>query len=118
MELIAFLVVGLITGGLAWRKGQNPWLWILCGAVTPAAVTIAFIMLSQRGALKALGPGMTGWYIDHALCLTPLILVAFLPVATQDVERQKRSRRLGSYIALGTIAVAILIILVAVASRR
>ena len=65
MEFIAFLVVGLITGALAWRKGQNPWLWIVCGALTPAAVTIAFIILSQRGALNFLGPGMTGWYIDR-----------------------------------------------------
>jgi hypothetical protein len=118
MELIAFLVVGLITGALAWRKGQNPWLWIACGALTPAAVTISFIILSQRGALTFLGPGMTGWYIDHALCLTPLVIVAFLPVATQDVELQKRSRRRGSFVALGILAVAILIILVAVASRR
>lgn len=118
MELIAFLVVGLITGALAWRKGQNPWLWIAAGSLTPAAVTIAFIILSQRGALAFLGPGMTGWYVDHALCLTPLIIVAFLPVRSQDVDLLKCARRRGSIVALGTIAVAILIILVAVASRR
>lgn len=118
MEFIAFLVVGLITGALAWRKDQNPWLWIVCGALTPAAVTIAFIILSQRGALNALGPGMTGWYIDHVLCLTPLVIVAFLPVRSQDVDLQKRSRRRGNIIALGMIAVAIAIILVAVASHR
>ena len=118
MELIAFLVVGLITGALAWRKGQNPWLWIVCGALTPAAVTIAFIILSQRGALAFLGSGMAGWYVDHAFCLTPLVIVAFLPVRSQDVDLQKRARRRGSIIALGNIAVAILIILVAVSSRR
>ena len=84
---------------------------------------------TQVAALIVFGAGLSyaafalaGQYQDrqvhHVLCLTPLVIVAFLPVRSQDVDLQKRSRRRGNIIALGMIAVAIAIILVAVASHR
>lgn len=112
MQLAVLGIIGLITGLLAWRKGQNIALWLIAGILTPFVMPAIFIALSRHSAALSRLDAITLFYLSHACALLPLILLAFMPSRSTDADAQARARGLGNRLTLLLICLEIITFLV------